>query len=115
MITESKIIPFYLYKLLFFAIAFLVVIISIITYSFFLGHQMTAKYAPLADASMEIKLEVTTAHLWFEEILAGDRGETIKSVKQHLKQSKWYAKTMINGGTNSERVFLPIEDKNLKL
>lgn len=114
MIAETKNTPSYLYKLLFFAIVFLVVVFSIITYSFFIGHQMTAKYAPLVDAAMEVKLEATTAHLWLEEILSGDHSEDITSVGRHIKQSKWYAKAMIDGGTNSEGVFLPIEDKKLE-
>ncbi len=30
------------------------------------------RYSPLVDTTMEIKYEITIAHLWFEEIISGD-------------------------------------------
>lgn len=114
MITSSEITSNYIYKLLFIAICYLIGVSSIITYSFYLGHQMTEKYAPLVDAAMEIKLEATTAHLWFEEILSGDRDEDIKSVKENIENAKWYTGAMIHGGVNHEGVFLPVGNKNLE-
>ncbi len=46
-------------------------IIGTVSYGFYLGINMSAKYAPLVDAAMEAKLAITTAHLWFEEIISG--------------------------------------------
>jgi len=59
---------------------------------------------------MEIKLEATSAHLWFEEIVSGDRSEDIDQVYQHLDQAQWYATAMLEGGTNLEGTFIPLKD-----
>ena len=72
-------------------------IICVLFYGFDNGIRMTTKYAPLVDAAMEIKLEATTAHLWFEDILSGDRHEDIKKVWRHIEQADWYARAMLEG------------------
>ena len=36
------------------------------------GSTVGTKHVPLVQASEEIKLDATLAHLWFEEILSGD-------------------------------------------
>ena len=89
----------------------LLIIIAFITmiYSFYLGNSMTRVYTPLIDAAMEIKLETTTAHLWFEEILTGDRHEEIETVWLHIEQADWYAKAMLEGGKNSEGTFIQLD------
>ncbi len=46
-------------------------IVATISYGFITGNYTLKKYTPLIDASMEIKLEITTAHLLLEEILNG--------------------------------------------
>ena len=75
---------------------------------------MAIKYAPLMDAAMEIKLEATTAHLWFEELISGDRFEDINEVKQHLDQAQWYASAMLEGGENPEGKFIPLKNPILR-
>lgn len=84
-------------------------------YSLYMGNRMTAKYAPLVDAAMEIKLEGTTAHLWLEEIIAGDRQEDIADVRRHLDNSEWYSRAMLEGGTNPEGTFIPLGDARLRV
>lgn len=87
-----------------------ILIISAVSYSFFSTKVMIHGYYPLVDATMEVKLEATTAHLWFEEIISGDRYENIESIMGHIDQSIWYAKVMLEGGQNSEGTFLPLKD-----
>lgn len=92
----------------------LFVALSTITYLFNIGYSMSAKYAPLVDAVMEIKLEATTAHLWLEEILSGDKKEDINKVRQNIKNAIWYADAIIKGGKNDEGNYLPLEDEYLE-
>jgi hypothetical protein len=87
-----------------------VFIVIAMVYGFYLGNQMVVKYTPLVDAAMEIKLEATTAHLWFEEVVSGDRSEDIDLVRGHLDQAQWYATAMLEGGENAEGTFLPLDD-----
>ena len=87
---------------------------GIVGYGFLTGDRINKVYAPLVDAVMEIKLEATTAHLWLEEILSGDRDEDIGVVWKHQDQAEWYAKAMLEGGTNPEGTFIPLDDAELR-
>ncbi|MEZ5932120.1 MAG: methyl-accepting chemotaxis protein [Alphaproteobacteria bacterium] len=73
------------------------------------GIDLGAKLAPLGDAAMEIKLTATTAHLFFEEIMAGDGGEDIEEVWALLAETQFYADAILNGGENDEGRFYPAE------
>jgi hypothetical protein len=84
------------------------VMIGVVAYSFQLGYKMSVKFSPLVDATMEIKLETTTAHLWFEEIISGDRNEKIEDVIKHIDNALWYATAMLEGGENPEGFFVPL-------
>lgn len=89
-------------------------VFAITLYSLNTGLRLAERYTPLIDATMEIKLEAATAHLWFEEILTNDRTEDIDSVRQHLQQSDWYAEAMLKGGANEEGTFIPLDDPVLR-
>lgn len=91
-----------------------IIVTSMVAYSFHIAVRTSAKYAPLIDAAMEIKLEATTAHLWFEEILSGDRHEDMEIVWEHLEQSDWYAQAMLEGGKNPEGTFIPLDDGEMR-
>ncbi len=83
-------------------------------YSLRTGGHMTEVYAPLVDAAMEIKLEATLGHLWFEEVISGDRRENIATVWEHLERSAWYATAMLEGGQSPEGTFVPLKDPGLR-
>ncbi len=89
-------------------------LICTILYSTTLGLNAGRTFAPLVDATMEIKLNATTAHLWFEEIISGDPSIDIKEVWKLLDDTEWYANAMINGGQNSEGVYIPLKDPQLR-
>jgi hypothetical protein len=76
--------------------------IGIMSYGFILGNHLAEKFTPLVDAAMEIKLEATTAHLWLEEILAGEKDKDFDTVINHITQAQWYAVAMLQGGENAE-------------
>ena len=88
--------------------------ISILGYGFYTGNRMNKVYVPLVDATMEIKLEATLAHLWFEEIISGDRHEDIKVLWEHQDQAEWYAKAMLEGGRNPEGIFIALDDAEMR-
>lgn len=90
------------------------VTVSAVAFGFHKGLRMTAGHAPLVDATMEIKLAATTAHLWFEEIVTGDRHEEMDTVWQQLDLADWYARAMLSGGESAEGVFLPLEDAAMR-
>ena len=75
---------------------------------------MVAIYAPLVDATMEVKYELSEGHLWLEEVISGDRHTDIETVWGHFDQALWYATAMLEGGENPEGKFIPLDDEKLR-
>lgn len=89
-------------------------IILTVSYGFNISYNMVEKYTPLIDAAMEVKLEVTTAHLLLEELINGDHLEDLEKLNLHFKNAQWYAMAMLKGGENQEGRFIPLTDQNLR-
>jgi len=83
-------------------------------YSFYLGLNMATRYTPVVHAATELKLEATTAHLWFEEIISGDPYLRIEEIWQHLDEAEWYARAMLEGGVNHQGEIIPLETPALR-
>jgi len=101
-------------KIIFFSLSVTLLTIAIVYYSFYTGRNLAERYTPLVDAAMEIKLEATAAHLWFEKAIAGDLSVQIEDVWNHLDQSQWYAQAMLDGGSNAEGSFIALSDPILR-
>jgi len=78
------------------------------------GNKIITTYEPLIEASKELKFEATQAHLWFEEIISGDRNENIESVWQHLDLADWYAHAMLEGGVKDDYKIKALTDDVLR-
>jgi PAS domain S-box-containing protein len=90
------------------------VVVASMGYIFYLGNHMTVVHTPLICASMEIKIEATTAHLWFEETISGDRSHSIDDVLEHIDLADWYAQAMLEGGQSAEGKFFPLSDQHMR-
>jgi C4-dicarboxylate-specific signal transduction histidine kinase len=90
-------------------------LVGAMVYALRTGMRMSLEHAPLIDAAMEIRLGATTAHLWFEEILSGDRNESMDQVWAHLDSADWYTGAMLDGGANTEGTYVPLRDPELRL
>ena len=84
------------------------------SFLFYLGNKLSSKHAPLINAVMQIKLEATTGHLWFEEIMSGDTAESIEGVWRNIEQADWYAKAMLDGGSNDLVTYYPLTDPKMR-
>ena len=91
-----------------------VAISSIISYSFYHALKISRNYSPLVDAAMEVQLQSTSAHLWFEEILSGDSFEKMETVWEHQGRAEWYAKALLYGGETAETIYIPLKVANLR-
>ena len=89
------------------------IVVVLVSYGFYLGTMLYKKYFPLADASMEMRLEATTAYLWFEEMLGGDESKNIEDILAHLDKADWYADAIIAGGENRHLKLLPLEEMEI--
>ena len=102
-------------KILLLSLSVTLLTMAVVYYSFYTGRDIAKRYTPLVRAAMEIRLEATTAHLWFEEIISGDQTLNIEDIWSNLDKSEWYAQAMLDGGTNKEESFLPLNDPNLRI
>ncbi|OQW94263.1 MAG: hypothetical protein BWK79_06785 [Beggiatoa sp. IS2] len=76
--------------------------------------EANVKNVSLIDAVMEVELAITTAHLWFEEVISGaeDRA-TLANVWKLLEEALWYCNAMLEGGKSSEGTFYAVEDATI--
>jgi len=88
--------------------------LGFMAYVFYGGYRVTAVHAPLLHASMEVRLEATRAHLWLEEILAGDPDESLEAVWDSLDRAERLAGAMMEGGRRLGLPLLPLEDPALR-
>jgi signal transduction histidine kinase len=85
-----------------------------LVYSYNKAVRMSTLYAPLINASVEVELNVTMAHLLVEEILNGDHFEETQ-VWDNYSRADWYVQAMLNGGQKGEDTILPLEDDGMRL
>ena len=89
-------------------------LVATLGYSMHVGNRIAREYAPLVEAAKEMKLEATTGHLWFEEILGGDSHEDIEAVWRHLDRSALYIRAMLEGDRSEVGVHVPLKDPDLR-
>ncbi len=78
------------------------------------GTRLSAKHAPLADATMEIIVNVTAAHVWLEEVLSGDAHERIEDVWRHLATADHYATAMLTGSRGPRGRLMILDDEDAR-
>ena len=78
------------------------------------GIQLSEEHAPLIEAAKEIKLTALSAHLLFEEVMAGDTEEDISKVWELLDETRFYATAMIEGGTKNEIIIMASNDPAIR-
>jgi PAS domain S-box-containing protein len=84
------------------------------TLIYIVGHRMASEHAPLVDATMETKFEATIAHLQLEEMISGDSDVSLEEVLDHIDEADWYARAMLEGGTNQEGIFVAVSDPRVR-
>ena len=76
-------------------ITLLLVLLSVVSINY--TNRMVSEYSTLVETSIEVKQELSVAHLWFEEIISGDSNETIEEVWSHLDKSDRHALDLLKG------------------
>ena len=81
-----------------------------ILFSFVSGSRMSSQYTSWIDAVMEVKYEVTSSHLWLEEVLAGDRDLAIDAAMDHMNEADWFVHLLLKGEDSEDGTFDKLED-----
>lgn len=98
--------------LLTFALAGMAITLTVLL--FIQGNRLLVDKAPLIEASEEIKVNGTLAHLWFEEVLSGDTTQSIQEVWYYLDIADWYALALLEGGESIMGSYEPLKDPELR-
>jgi len=72
------------------------------------------KYLPWIDATAEIKLEATMAHLRLEKLLSGDADTEISKLIQHLEQAEKVTIAVLDGTKTEKRAYHALTDPLLR-
>jgi len=75
------------------------------------GDEVGSHLSPHVKAAMEIKLNATAAHLYFEEIMMGDEGEDVASVWAFLDEADYYLNAIDVGATGPEGIYVASADE----
>jgi len=90
------------------------IVLGLIYYVFHISNQLNKTHSPWLRAVTELELEVTKAHLRFEEIMSGDTHEDVKTVWKHLRQADRFAGVMLERGGNGQNTFVPLQNEQMK-
>jgi len=87
-------------NVLFYTLPVTLLLLLLIFYLYDIGAKKTREHIAHKDALMEIRIHLSTAHLWLEEILSGDKQESLETVIQSMNHAKWFSQTLISGNTS---------------
>lgn len=77
------------------------------------GWQMSQHHVPLVDAVHEMRIQTALFHLWFEELVQGDKSVVADDVWTYLDHSEGYANAMLQGGGVNGYGIAPLDDPAL--
>ncbi len=93
-------------------ITLLLVLISVISIQY--TNRMVSQYSTLVATSIEVKLEIATAHLWFEEIILGDIHESLETVYQHHDKASHYIDAILEAAGDPLGTVVPINSPQIR-
>lgn len=68
----------------------------------------------MIDAILQIKIKAITAHLWFEEIIRGERDENMEVIWDTLDQADGYAQTLLAGKESPQGTIARLDDPEFR-
>ena len=93
-------------------ITLLLVLLSVISIQY--TNRMVSHYSTLVATSIEVKLEIATAHLWFEEIISGDLNESIENVWFHHDKASHYIDAILEGSSDPQVNIAPVGSPQIR-
>ena len=91
-----------------------ILIIALLAYAIKIAHDVADVHAPLADAAIEVKLELALTRLGLEQQNADESTVSGDTVLLHLKHAQKHARAMLSGDQNGEGPFLPLAESKLR-
>ena len=76
-------------------------------------NRLVSQYSTLVATSIEVKLEIATAHLWLEEIISGDKNESIETVWYHYGKASQHIDEILEGSNVSLANVVTVDDTQI--
>jgi len=98
-------------------ISIIILSISLIGSMIYVGYSsrsIAKKQPPQIRVIGLIKTEIITSHLWLEEVLSGDRNESIEAVNEHFEKANTYTKTLLYGGIVDKAQFIQVTNTDIR-
>jgi signal transduction histidine kinase len=112
-ITSAQDIP--TYKRIYLLIGLLSILIAgVMGYGFYTATHIINTYTPLIHSADEIQKNVTTSHLWLEEMLSGDSSENADHIRMELSRAEQYINAMLNGSGPRKGMVTPIDEVSMR-
>jgi len=83
---------------------------SVLAYGIYGVLGFTAQQRGQLHAVHEIKVNIIEAHLWLEDIIAGDTHKSFQKVRARLGQALWLSSALLAGGQMPEGMIYPFAD-----
>ena len=101
---------------LIFSLVFVVALVvgSAMAYIMRAGNNLALIHSRHVEAVNQIQLQTTFAHLWFEEILSGDKSESIEDVWLYYARAHEQALAMLEGAETPLGTIAPVRDVQLR-
>ncbi len=87
-------------------------VVGFISIGFYMGKHLYKVNVPLADATMEIRIDTLLSYLWFEEMLGGSEEKNMHDILKRLDKADWYVKAMIEGGESNHLKLQHLKEKD---
>jgi signal transduction histidine kinase len=101
-------------KMLSMAALVMLVVFGSMFYIYFESSRLADKHDPLLLAAMNIRMEVTLAHLRFEGLVNHDPDEGVDPIWKHLDEAEGHAQAMLNGGIHAKTTYIATQDSALR-
>ena len=95
----------------YFTIALATVILgTCLIYIYYAANEMITRQAPQAKAMVQLQLDASLAHLWFEEIISMDSEITMERVVSHLDRAQTCVQALLHGGESHVGEIVRLKD-----
>ncbi|NOI66702.1 GGDEF domain-containing protein [Vibrio sp. 99-8-1] len=88
-------------------------LILVMSSLFFFANRLLVECIPTIEAAGQIKLNAASAHMWTDEIIAGDKSHNTDAVRQRLDMAEWYIGVMLTGGENDQGKYYALRDDDI--
>lgn len=91
-----------------------VILGTCLAYVYWASDEMVARQAPQAKAMVQLQLDASLAHLWFEEMISEDSNISLDQVMSHLDRAQTCLRALLQGGESHVGEIVRLKDEQTR-